>query len=651
MAMARPAAARLLLDFSLHAQCAGGAPGPALAPPPVLRLDTPWNAAAIERCFKQQRAAWYPAPLRPHVERIAALLAQERRLSERWRGLPGTDHPSFWDTQADASRAQRPRLSRRVALWQPPVAWLLPVVAETPCELVVRLPAAGSARAREARQALQAMSRAALPAAWRRRQVAVQLELESRVYWGARGIDGHWQPCRGRGDGLSRRVPLFELRRGRARRGRLPGLEDDAPSRLPSEGRHGRSSRFLSTFHGQGVGADDLDLPTHWQRHLPAGVGLLVATPVLVFERRRCWCDRVQAAWRHMVRRLGGGEDRDPTFAARLQHDEPRWNAATGARPLPAPAWRRALQDGAVLRPASAPAVAWQRGHAPIQPPSSHLVLLHGGMSCVRAAFEALLVPAAAWPTRPGPLWQQLPLLDRVCTWRFEHDSFVAVAHNIVRLERWLAGEVVRGRPAGRLVLLAHSRGGNVARFALAPLRRAFPGWRIAAVTCGSPLLGTQVFSRVGRRWAGLATLLGVFREAAQGWLTREQLAQLVNLERGLSYELPPGIHDVEPQGVARMAGGRPQELPSGLWTWGSDWGAGARSSALELGLWDWLVEDLGGAEVGGDGLVARHSALGGRAPSSPGAHDASPVFHTQYFAHPATRAAIADRLARLLED
>jgi hypothetical protein len=602
--MAPPADPPLALDFTLHES---GRPDER---PPLLRLDEPWNAAAVEQAFERRRAAWYAPGLQPFAECIAQMLAEERQLSERWRGLPGTDHPACWDERSDAAHARPPGRGRRVASWQPPPAWLMPVVQGAPRDLRVNLPLADSA---PALASLAAMARAALPPGWQRRHVEVMLELETRVYWGARRVGGEWRACRRRGDGVSRRVPLLTLRAGRVM----------AP------------------------GAGESGQPPRWQRRLAAGVGLLVATPVLVFERQRCWCDRLHAGWLSLRRHLGWTEDRDPTFAPRLQHDEARWNAATGAAALPPRAWRQGLKQGALLRPASVPAAAWQR-HAPAERPSAHVVLVHGGLSCARSAFDALLAPLPQWPARAGPVWAGMPLLDRVCTWRFEHDSFVPVAHNIAHLQRWLRREVVRGQPTGTLVLLAHSRGGNVVRFALERLRGAFPGWRFAGLTCGSPHLGTQVFSRIGRRWTGLATLVGAVREMTQGWLGREQLAQLVILERGLGNELPPGFHDVEPPGVARMARGRPQELPPGLWMWGSEWGPGD-AQALDRGPWEWLLEDLGGAEVDGDGLVARHSALGGRSAAVQGAHDASPVFHTQYFAHPATRGQIAERLAQLL--
>ena len=128
-------------------------------------------------------------------------------------------------------------------------------------------------------------------------------------------------------------------------------------------------------------------------------------------------------------------------------------------------------------------------------------------------------------------------------------------------------------------------------------------------------------------------------------------------LERGLAYDVPAGFRDVAPAGVLRMMRGRAAtELPAGMWLVGSHWGPG---SGLGERTWDWLFEDAMGAEDEGDGLVQRHSALGGRAAENerlraPGAScpvqfDASPTFHTHYLVHEATRAQIARLLAQAL--
>lgn len=582
--------------------------------PPVLRLQGALSAQALEAAFQSNRAHWFAPDLQPHADNIAAVLAQERALSQQWEGLPGTDHPAHWDGSADSEHRAQPqgRAADRLAVWHPPLAWMLPLVRRRPRDLRVELPLASSAAA------LEAMTLQALPVAWRRSKVHVRIDIETRVYWGARAgaHEGQhvWKPCKRRGDGLSHSIELFTLRDGHVVDGTL----------------------------------DSADLAPVLQRRLAAGVGLLVAVPVISFEREKRWRRKVGDWWVKVWRSIGWvrRDDRDPTFVHRLEIDEPLWNAALHAQPMKAARWRKALRDGAVLRPASLPAVRWGQGGSSREAP--HVVLVHGGLASARSAFESLLAGGGALPPA-GPLWPGMPLLDEVCTWRFEHDTFVPMAHNIQRLLRWLQQEVVRGQPSGTLVLLAHSRGGNVVRFALPRLRERFPGWRFSGITCGAPHLGTQVFSRIGKRWTGLSMVVGAVRQMTQGWLGREQLAQLVILERGLAYEVPPGFHDVEPEGVRRLARGRPEQLPEGLWLWGSEWGLGEAHHRVEDTLWDWLVEDIGGAEVRGDGLVARHSALAGREHAHEGAHDASPVFHTRYFAHPPTVAQISERLKALL--
>jgi hypothetical protein len=599
------------LEFALH-DGERGHPDAAEEQPPVLRVEAALSAAQLEGVFAAQRQGWFAGDLTPYADNIATVLAQERALSVQWEGLPGTDHPAHWTGAADSLTRAQPqrRAAKRLAVWHLPLAWVMPLVRKRSRDLQVRLPLAGSTAA------LEALARAALPAGWQGHTVRVRLDVETRVYWGARAArhDGQhaWTPCRRRGDGVSHSIELFVLRHGKAVNGTLDGN----------------------------------DLAPLLQRRLAGGVGLLVAVPVFTFEREAPWRHAVHAWWTAVWRRIGWvrRDDRDPTFVHRMEVDEPVWNAGTRAAPLKPRAWRKALRDGAVLRPACAAAVRWHDGVAGA-PAGRHVVLVHGGLSSARSTFEALLSPEFA----AGALWPGMPLLDEVCTWRFEHDTFLPIRHNIQRLAQWLGNEVIRRGSAGTVVLLAHSRGGNVARFALPVLRQRFPGWQFSAITAGAPHLGTEVFSRIGRRWTGLAVLVGAVRQVAQGWLGREQLAQLVILERGLAYEVPPGFHDVEPDGVRRLAHGRPEELPEGLWLWGSEWGLGDMPPGPGDTLWDWLVEDVGGAEVGGDGLVARHSALGGRTRASEGAHDASPVFHTRYFAHAPTRGQIAERLARLL--
>lgn len=595
------------MRFELHHAARGEDPLP-----PILRLDEPLSLQRLKALFEQHRREWFAPDLAAYADNIAQMLGSERDLSERWGGLPGAEHPAHWSAAAGVlQKAQpQPRVPKRLAVWHPPVAWVMPFVRRRGRQLRAHLVDQGVH--------WDAMAASALPDDWRRGDVTVRLDIETRVYWGARGSgddDAPWSPCKHRGDGLGHAAELFHIHNGVLQR-------------------------------ASGHGATPL-----LQRRLHGGVGLLVAVPVMSFERRPSWWQRLWSRWKAVARRAGWlmETDRDPTLVSRLESDEKFWAQALHCERLPARELHAALRDGAVLRPASLAAVAWQ--HRPSRqggataPWQSHVVLVHGGLSSARSGFEAMLDRQGA-----QPLWPGMPMLDAACTWRFEHDTFVPIAHNIARLMRWVDREIVQRDSGGHVVLLAHSRGGNVVRFALPQLRARFgPAWTFSAITAGAPHLGTDVFKRIGRRWSGLATVVGAVREMTEGWLDRSQLEQLVILERGLAYDVPPGFHDVEPDAVQRMAKGRADELPEGLWLWGSEWGPAHGHRRVEDALWDWLVEDIGGAEVGGDGLVARQSALCGRSKPDDGAHDASPVFHTQYFAHEATRQQMAERLKALL--
>jgi hypothetical protein len=407
--------------------------------------------------------------------------------------------------------------------------------------------------------------------------------------------------------------------------------------------------------------------------------------------------------------------DRDPTFEARLRADEAWWVEQLGMDADPSHALRHEARVGGSLRPASR--IAAQSAALRTQ---AQVVVIHGGLSSVRSGFEAALntkaravakAIEAGRPAVPGPIdiqvdvghapasggpmarelhiaataaafdvaalsnapppppsaahvWPGLPTLDDRATWRFEHDTFLGIARNVAHLVAAVRRHCIANSPSDaqrHIVLIAHSRGGNVARFGLMALRKAFgkQGWTFAAVTLGSPHLGTQVFERVGHRWHGLATAVGGLRHLGAPWMTRDTLAELVNLERGLAYDVPPGFHDVEPAGVDRMMRGRPAtELPPGMWLVGSHWGPG---SGVDERTWDWLFEDVMGAEEEGDGLVRRLSALGGRPAENdamratpalcPVQFDASPVFHTHYLVHEETRSQIARMLSSALRN
>jgi len=656
--------------------------------PRALRIDAPLSARAVLDHFNDKGRALLGAGQEDAAGRIAQVLAHEADLSAAWGGLPGTDHPRHWqsDVGDEAAlsdrRSEHRRLDIHLPLW-----WALPLAVRDRQPQRVILPLAAT------REGLAALIRRHMPGAWWNHTVHVTLDVETRVYWGARGaVHPHAaarHACAQRGDGGHPSLRLVTLDGGRAVEAAMPDRPADP----------------------------DVVLKVH------PGVGWLVAVPQLRFERELTaaerWQEQAAAWWRRLQSSMGRASprDRDPTWEARLQADEAWWAGQLGAASQSAQALAREARLGGSLRPASRIATL-----PPAQRRQAQVIVIHGGLSSARSAYEAALntqaravaraieagqpaapgapgirpdrgegaatgasagverdlalagtaaaFDASALSTAPPPpadaahVWPGLPTLDERATWRFEHDTFLRIAQNVAHLVAAVRRQCIAGAPPDarrHIVLVAHSRGGNVARFALPALRKAFgkQGWTFAAVTLGSPHLGTHVFERVGRRWHGVAAAVGGLRHLGAPWMSRETLAELVNLERGLAYDVPPGFHDVEPAGVDRMMRGRPAtELPTGMWLVGSHWGPSAGVD-VDTKTWDWLFEDMMGAEEESDGLVRRLSALGGRAPENellraspdhcPVQFDASPVFHTHYLVHEETRRQIARMLVSAL--
>ena len=652
--------------------------------PRAMRIDGPLSARAVLDHFNEKGRGLLGLGQEDVGVRIAQLLAHEADLSAAWGGLPGTDHPRHWQsTVGDEAamsdkRSEHRRLDVHLPLW-----WALPLAVRDRQPHRVTLPLAAN------REALGALIRRNMPGAWWNSTVHVSLDIETRVYWGARGaVHPHAaarHACAHRGDAGSPSLKLMTLEGGRAVETALPDAQVDP----------------------------DVVLKVH------PGVGWLVAVPLLRFERELTrgerWQQKAAQWWRRLRGSVGAPaqRDRDPTFAGRLKADEAWWAEQLGVAADASRTLAREARAGGSLRPASR--IAAQSASLRTQ---AQVVVIHGGLSSARSGFEAALntqaravakAIEAGQPAAPGPIdvriapghvpatdspmarelslaataaafdtaalssapppppsaahvWPGLPTLDERATWRFEHDTFLGIAQNVAHLVASVRKHCIADSPADarrHIVLIAHSRGGNVARFGLTALRKAFgkQGWTFAAVTLGSPHLGTHVFERVGHRWHGLAAAVGGLRHLGAPWMNRDTLAELVNLERGLAYDVPPGFHDVEPAGVDRMMRGRPAtDLPEGMWLVGSHWGPG---SGVEEKTWDWLFEDVMGAEEEGDGLVRRLSALGGRAAENdamrasparcPVQFDASPVFHTHYLVHEPTRSQIARMLSSAL--
>jgi pimeloyl-ACP methyl ester carboxylesterase len=150
---------------------------------------------------------------------------------------------------------------------------------------------------------------------------------------------------------------------------------------------------------------------------------------------------------------------RDPYYESRLTEMETRW-------------WHLAASCADLRRAA----VTRQSDRA--------MVFVHGTLSCALQSLKDLFA------TTP----------QKELVFRFEHDTFARIGDN----GRELATLIRDKLPVKRLVLVAHSRGGLVARVATALLQREHFGGEVRLLTFGTPHAGTPLV----RVSSGLLNLL-----------------------------------------------------------------------------------------------------------------------------------------------
>lgn len=120
--------------------------------------------------------------------------------------------------------------------------------------------------------------------------------------------------------------------------------------------------------------------------------------------------------------------------------------------------------------------------------------------------------------------------------YRYEHDTWLPVLENVRQLSRYFDD-----MKPGRILLVAHSRGGLVARQAGDKLKRH--GWTVRVVTLGTPFAGTPMIDVANGTLLGLRALTGAIR-LASGAIVIDTGTRLVGL---MVRELPVGIQAMEP--------------------------------------------------------------------------------------------------------
>jgi hypothetical protein len=157
-------------------------------------------------------------------------------------------------------------------------------------------------------------------------------------------------------------------------------------------------------------------------------------------------------------------------------------------------------------------------------PADSMVIAVHGTMACALPMATALrnVVPAS------------------VPVYRYEHDTWLGITENAEEL----AAHIQRLAPE-RLLLVAHSRGGLVARQA-ADIVGSQVGTQIQILTLGAPFFGTPIVGGVRGGLLGVNALLGALRAVPGGHVVDAgtRLAGLL-----IKQEMPIGIRAMDPHG------------------------------------------------------------------------------------------------------
>lgn len=122
-----------------------------------------------------------------------------------------------------------------------------------------------------------------------------------------------------------------------------------------------------------------------------------------------------------------------------------------------------------------------------------------------------------------------------------------------------------------RIALIAHLRGGIVARIAAAILLQRWPAVPVRLFTFGTSHHGTWVFRRIGERWSWLSIVLDAIQRGLGVMAKPETIIKLDILRRACAYDIPAGFRDVEPHKVACLLAAAPpsntiRHGPHGHW-------------------------------------------------------------------------------------
>lgn len=231
-------------------------------------------------------------------------------------------------------------------------------------------------------------------------------------------------------------------------------------------------------------------------------------------------------------------------------------------------------------------------------------VWVHGTLSC---GLEGL---------------KDLPTLPKIPMYRFEHDTFHEIGENASELARLINQLGYR-----RTYMLAHSRGGLVARFSQQVLRSQY---RRASkvVTFGTPHKGTPVADAAN---GGLALFMRAGDFVVNGVPFASEVRRIAGMFVGM--DLPPGIRAMQPSSEILRTSALLLNQPF------KSWAGVYRDAGGPLGYGqdiDNIISGVFGPAIEHDLVVPTDSALGGNMATR------ISCAHFDYFKNPAVQTYIA---------
>jgi pimeloyl-ACP methyl ester carboxylesterase len=217
---------------------------------------------------------------------------------------------------------------------------------------------------------------------------------------------------------------------------------------------------------------------------------------------------------------------------------------------------------------------------------------------------------------------KDLPTLPKIPMYRFEHDTFLEIGENASELAR-----LIDKLGYQRTYILAHSRGGLVARFSQQILRSQY-GRASNVITFGTPHRGTPLADAAN---GGLAAFMRAGDFVVNGIPYGSPARRMAGMFVGV--ELPPGIRAMQPTSEVLRTSALFLNQPFDSWAGVYQDAGGSLGYGHDI---DNIISGIFGGTIEHDLVVPTLSALGGNQATR------ISCAHFDYFKNPAVQNYIA---------